>query len=245
VQGGMSNVRPAADAGQSNAALSAYLWGLVYASMTDSSPKVGSVAWWAAGSAGSIGHVAYVERVDADSITVSEDSSSGNDFDWKTISRSQGWPTGFVHFNDGHHVDAPLPAGGGVPVGGGSSSDGPGRSSGGTGFGDGAGGEGVPAAVARGDFGGDVTGGGPFGSGAFANNRSVDGTGAWSGGWDPAPSRVVHAPAAPHKATARKAKARKAKARAKTVAHARRHGSHNAAIPASMFGPGGRGFGPM
>jgi surface antigen len=242
VQGGMANLRPAADAGQSNAALSAYLWGLVYASKTDSAPKVGSVAWWAAGSAGSIGHVAYVERVDADSITVSEDSSSGNDFDWKTISRSQGWPTGFVHFNDGHHVDAPLPAGaGGVPVGGGGAIPSRGGSSG-TG-GDGFTGEGVPAAVARGDFGGDVTGGGPFGSGAFGNNRSVDGTGAWSGGWDPAPARAVHAPAAPHRATGHKAKAGKAKSRAKTPA--RRHGSHNAAIPASMFGPGGRGFGPM
>jgi surface antigen len=58
VQSGMANVRPPADPGRSNASLSAYLWGLVYASKTDAAPAVGSVAWWAAGSAGSIGHVA-------------------------------------------------------------------------------------------------------------------------------------------------------------------------------------------
>jgi surface antigen len=240
VQGGMANLRPDPDPGQSNAALSAYLWGLVYASKTDRTPKAGSVAWWAAGSAGSIGHVAYVERVDADSITVSEDSSSGNDFDWKTISRSQGWPTGFIHFNDGHHVDAPLPGGAaGVPVGGGGSGfGGVSHGSGGAGVGDGATGEGVPAAVARGDFGGDVSGGSPFGSGAFGNSRSVEGTGALSGGWDPAPDRVVHKPAAAHKARAKAKKSTRVK-------HATRGaGSHTAAVPASMFG-GGAGFGPM
>jgi surface antigen len=242
VQGGMANLRPPADAGRSNASLSAYLWGLVYASKTDSSPKVGSVAWWASGAAGSIGHVAYVEKVDGDGITVSEDSSSGNDFDWKTITRSQGWPTGFIHFNDGHHVDAPLPAGG-VPVGGGGSA-GPGggaTGSGGAGLGrEGATGEGVPAAVARGDFGGDVSGGSPFG-GSFGSSRSVDDAGALSGGWDPAPARVVHAPATPHRAKAR------AKHRTKKAGYGsatRRPGSHNAEVPASMFG-GGAGFGPM
>lgn len=226
VQGGMANLRPPADPGRSNAALSAYLWGLVYASKTDNTPAVGSVAWWGAGAAGSIGHVAYVERVDGNSITVSEDSSSGNDFDWKTITRGQGWPTGFIHFNDGHHADAPLPAGG-VPVGGGGSAVG-GRGptgSGGARFG----GDDMPAAVARGDFGGDVSGASPFG-------------GVWTGGWDPAPSRVVHAPAAPAKKTKAKPKVRAKKPARSHVGHTRRPGSHNAEVPASMFG-GGEGFG--
>jgi len=218
VQGGMSNLRPPADPGQTNARLSAYLWGLVYATKTDSTPKVGSVAWWGSGAAGSIGHVAYVEQVDGDSITVSEDSSSGNDFDWKRITRGQGWPTGFIHFNDGHHADAQLPAGsGGAPVGGAAPMGGgvtsPGnRAAGGAEFSDD-----VPAAVARGDYGGDVSGGAAF-----------------AGGWDPAPSRtpVVH-----HKGKG-KGKKKKAKGRAAPVA---RH----AEVPASMFGPGGNGWGRM
>ncbi|HZE67647.1 MAG TPA: CHAP domain-containing protein [Sporichthyaceae bacterium] len=239
VQGGMSNLRPAADAGQSNARLSAYLWGLVYASRTDSSAKVGSVAWWGSGSAGSIGHVAYVERVDGDSITVSEDSSSGNDFDWKKITHAQGWPTGFIHFNDGHHVDSPLPSGG-TPVGGGGTLGGheaAGGAGGAFGGGDGASGGDVPAAVARGDFGGDVSGG-PFGSGAFTGGRSSRGSGAWgpmAGNWAPTSS----VPAAQRKA---RAKAR-AKAKPSTLGTARR--SPTGSAPAGMFGPGGGGFGPM
>jgi surface antigen len=232
VQGGMSNLRPVADPGQSNARLSAYLWGLVYASSTDRTPEVGSVAWWGSGAAGSIGHVAYVEQVDADSITVSEDSSSGNDFDWKRITHAQGWPTGFIHFNDGHHVDAPLPAGaGGVPVGGG----GPGFG-GDPGFGGGAGratngagdGDDVPAAVARGDYGGDVSGsptsGGSAGSGAW---------GPMAGTFAPTASTRASVPAAHRRP--------KARTRAKAA-----HKAHRAAsAPASMFGPGGGGFGPM
>jgi surface antigen len=219
VQGGMSNLRPPADPGQSNARLSAYLWGLVYASRTDSTPKVGSVAWWGSGAAGSIGHVAYVEQVDADSITVSEDSSSGNDFDWKRITRGAGWPTGFIHFNDGHHADAPMPSTAPpvntAPVG---APPGP------------AAGEDVPAAVARGDFGGDVSGGG-FGNGAFGGSRSVEDGGAFQGGWDPAPSRT---PVTSHKGK-RKGKGKK---KARPV-------SRHAEVPASMFGPGGAGWGRM
>jgi surface antigen len=227
VQGGMSNLRPPADPGQSNARLSAYLWGLVYATRTDSNPKVGSVAWWGSGAAGSIGHVAYVEQVDGDSITVSEDSSSGNDFDWKRITRGQGWPTGFIHFNDGHHADAPLPSGsGGVSVGGGSA---PSRAPAG---------DDMPAAVARGDFGGDVSGGG-FGNGAFGSSRSVEDGGAFTGGWDPAPSRT---PVTHHKAKAKGKAKGKSKSRAKGKA---RPVSHSAGVPGSMFGPGGGGWGRM
>jgi surface antigen len=244
VQGGMSNLRPAADAGQSNARLSAYLWGLVYASKTDSSAKVGSVAWWGSGSAGSIGHVAYVERVDGDGITVSEDSSSGNDFDWKKITRAQGWPTGFIHFDDGHHVDSPLPSGG-TPVGGGGGGGGGALGGhgalGGAGGSDGASGGDLPAAVARGDFGGDVSGG-PFGSGAFTGGRSSRGSGSGSGAWGPMAGNWAPTSSVP--AAQRKAKVR-AKAKAKpSTAHKARRGPAGSA-PAGMFGPGGGGFGPM
>lgn len=231
VQGGMSNLRPTADPGQSNARLSAYLWGLVYASSTDRTPKVGSVAWWGSGAAGSIGHVAYVEQVDGDSITVSEDSSSGNDFDWKRITPGQGWPTGFIHFNDGRHVDSPMPAGaGGVP--------------GGSAAGSAAGGGDVPAAVARGDFGGDVSGD-PFDSGAF-EGRSFGGENTGGGAWGPMAGNV--APTASTRASAPAAPVAHRKAKTKTKAKAKpsaRPAQRASSAPASMFGPGGGGFGPM
>lgn len=251
VQGGMSNLRPPADPGQSNARLSAYLWGLVYAGSTDRTPKVGSVAWWGSGAAGSIGHVAYVEQVDGDSITVSEDSSSGNDFDWKRITPGQGWPTGFIHFNDGHHVDSPMPAGaGGVPVGGGGTGFGDGaagRAAGGSAASGAAGGGDVPAAVARGDFGGDVSGD-PFDSGAF-EGRSFGGENTGSGAWGPMAGNV--APTASTRASAPSAPAapaahRKAKTKAKTKAKpSARPAQRASSAPASMFGPAGGGFGPM
>jgi hypothetical protein len=68
---------------------------VVFASKTNQTPMVGSVAWW------SSNHVAYVQQiVDADTIVVSEDHWGG-DFDWRTIVRSGGgWPTGFIHLTD-------------------------------------------------------------------------------------------------------------------------------------------------
>ncbi len=78
-------------------------WGVAMSRITDSTPTVGSIAWWRAGvkPAGSAGHVAYVERVvSADEIIVSQDSWGG-DFSWARITRSGGgWPSGFIHFND-------------------------------------------------------------------------------------------------------------------------------------------------
>jgi surface antigen len=88
----------------------AYNWGPSNVSKTDHSPAVGAVAWWKAGAkgAGSLGHVAYVERVvSSTQIVVSEDNWGGN-FDWRVIRSTSGWPTGFIHFDD---------AGAGSPVG--------------------------------------------------------------------------------------------------------------------------------
>lgn len=97
VRGGLPNVRPWTGGGNASQ------WGLAMASITDSVPTVGSVAWWGAYAAGhgSAGHVAYVEQVlSPDEIVVSQDSWGG-DFSWARITRSSGrWPSGFVHFND-------------------------------------------------------------------------------------------------------------------------------------------------
>lgn len=64
---------------------------------------MGSIAWWTddAGTyTGSAGHVAYVERVNADgSIVVSEDNWGGT-FHWKTHTAGYAWPNGFIHLKD-------------------------------------------------------------------------------------------------------------------------------------------------
>ncbi len=97
VQSGLPNVRPWEGSGN------ATYWGTSNPGITDDVPTVGAVAWWKAGvyPAGSVGHVAYVERVvDANTIIVSQDSWGG-DFSWARITRtSRGWPSGFIHFND-------------------------------------------------------------------------------------------------------------------------------------------------
>lgn len=111
VRDGLVNDRPAADPGQSNASLNAFAWGVAYASLTNAVPKVGSVAWWGIGGGkGSSGHVAYVEKIHRDgSITISEDSSSGNGFSWKKLTPGQGWPQGFIHFGANRPRALPLP----------------------------------------------------------------------------------------------------------------------------------------
>jgi surface antigen len=97
VQSGLPNARPWSGGGN------AEYWGTSMASITNSTPTVGSVAWWAENvkPAGRSGHVAYVEQVvSADEIIVSQDSWGG-DFSWARITRSGGgWPSGFIHFND-------------------------------------------------------------------------------------------------------------------------------------------------
>lgn len=107
VRSGLPNTRPWEGGGN------AEYWGYAMAKITDSVPRVGSVAWWPAnvGPAGSSGHVAYVEEVvSADTIIVSQDSWGG-DFSWARITRSgSSWPTGFIHFNDVPMVNRTAPA---------------------------------------------------------------------------------------------------------------------------------------
>ena len=89
VSRGMSATRPWTGSGD------ARNWGVVFASKTNQTPMVGSVAWW------STNHVAYVEQIiDANTIVISEDHYGG-EFDWRKIVRAGGgWPTGFIHLND-------------------------------------------------------------------------------------------------------------------------------------------------
>lgn len=88
---GMPNVRPKSGVGNAED------WGYAMASITNSTPALGSVAWW-----GKTGHhVAYVEKIVSSSeIWVSESNWSGS-FDWRKITKSgSGWPDGFIHFKD-------------------------------------------------------------------------------------------------------------------------------------------------
>jgi surface antigen len=69
----------------------------------NSAAAKGAVAQWDAnaGGAGSSGHVAYVESVNADgSITISEDNYASGPFKWRTISSGASWPSNFIHFKD-------------------------------------------------------------------------------------------------------------------------------------------------
>ena len=88
---GMPNVRPKSGVGNAED------WGFAMSSITNSTPALGSVAWW-----GKTGHhVAYVEKIVSSSeIWVSESNWSGA-FDWRKITKSgSGWPDGFIHFKD-------------------------------------------------------------------------------------------------------------------------------------------------
>lgn len=90
---GMPNRRPAAGVGNARD------WGTTMASITNSTPAVGSVAWWGRRSGGN--HVAYVEKVvSSTEVWVSESNWSGA-FDWRKITKTgSGWPDGFIHFAD-------------------------------------------------------------------------------------------------------------------------------------------------
>lgn len=97
VKSGLPNERPWSGGGN------AMYWGTSMPRITDDVPRVGAVAWWRAnaGPAGSVGHVAYVEKVvSSDEVIISQDSWGG-DFSWAVVTRSSGnWPSGFIHFND-------------------------------------------------------------------------------------------------------------------------------------------------
>lgn len=99
IKNGMSSARPAQlKSGRGNAEY----WGTSFGGLTNQTPTIGSVAWWRAnsGGAGSAGHVAYVERVEANAIVISE-SNWGSDFTWRRIPRgSRHWPSGFIHLKD-------------------------------------------------------------------------------------------------------------------------------------------------
>ncbi len=97
VRKGLPNRRPWSSSGSGNATN----WGNYLRGKTNGTPTVGAVAWWRAGNNhGSAGHVAYVEKViSRDAIVVSQDSWGG-DFSWATITRSSGWPSGFIHLKD-------------------------------------------------------------------------------------------------------------------------------------------------
>lgn len=97
IKNGYSDQRPWSGSGN------ATNWGVAMKNITDTTPTVGSVAWWRAGQGGvgSAGHVAYVEQVvSKNEIIVSQDSWGG-DFSWRRITKASGsWPTGFIHFTD-------------------------------------------------------------------------------------------------------------------------------------------------
>jgi surface antigen len=71
-------------------------WGTALPTYRTSTPVPGAVAWWPY--QGSAGHVAYVEKVDSKSITISESSWGGPVLRWRRIARTDAarWPTDFL-----------------------------------------------------------------------------------------------------------------------------------------------------
>ena len=95
IKTGLPNSRPWS--GEGNATN----WGVALSRLTNRTPTVGSVAWWHSShpSASRFGHVAIVEKVGADTITISE-SNYGSDISWRRIGKdSVNYPTGFIHIN--------------------------------------------------------------------------------------------------------------------------------------------------
>ncbi|MEX0428330.1 CHAP domain-containing protein [Nocardioides sp. DS6] len=111
VAAGMPDKRPWSGSGN------ATNWGVAMKSITDKTPAVGSVAWWRGGApgAGSLGHVAYVEKVVSSSEIVISESNWGSDFSWRRITKSGYWPTGFIHFRDQELENTSLPTISGAP----------------------------------------------------------------------------------------------------------------------------------
>lgn len=112
VESGLPNVRPWDGSGN------AMYWGVQMSSITDSTPAVGAVAWWKAyvSPAGSVGHVAYVEKVISPTEIIVSQDSWGGDFSWARITKTdKGWPSGFIHFNDVPVTNTVRPAVTGTP----------------------------------------------------------------------------------------------------------------------------------
>lgn len=94
IQNGMSTTRPAGAIGYARD------WGRNFASQTNDSPAVGSIAWWDT-SFSSTGHVAYVEKVVSSSEVLISEDNWGGDFKWRKVTRTGGrWPQGFIHLKD-------------------------------------------------------------------------------------------------------------------------------------------------
>lgn len=92
VKAGRSNTRPWSGDGNAKG------WGTGNSKKTDTTPAVGSIAWWDTGAAG---HVAYVEAVISPSRIIVSEDAWGGDFRWRVISKANaGWPKGFIHFRD-------------------------------------------------------------------------------------------------------------------------------------------------
>ncbi|WP_076261013.1 CHAP domain-containing protein [Intrasporangium flavum] len=94
VKNGLPNTKPTSLSGNASN------WGPSFPAQTNTSPAVGSIAWWDT-SFSSTGHVAYVEQVlSASDIIISEDNWGG-DFRWRRVTLTGGrWPKGFIHLKD-------------------------------------------------------------------------------------------------------------------------------------------------
>lgn len=94
IRNGMSTTRPEGSRGYARD------WGVGFASQTNDTPAVGSVAWWDT-SFSSSGHVAYVEQVISSSEIIISEDNWGGDFRWRKVTRTGGrWPQGFIHLRD-------------------------------------------------------------------------------------------------------------------------------------------------
>ena len=91
IRSGMADSRPWSGGGN------AIYWGQHMSSITDSTPRVGAIAWW---NDGSPGHVAYVEKVISSSEIIISQDSWGGDFSWARVTADYRWPDGFIHLND-------------------------------------------------------------------------------------------------------------------------------------------------
>jgi surface antigen len=112
VEAGMPDVRPWTGSGN------AENWGHAMSSITDQTPRVGSVAWWDGGAPGASakGHVAYVEKVISPTEIVVSESNWGSEFDWRDISIDHDWPSGFIHFVDHTLKETSAPTMSGTPT---------------------------------------------------------------------------------------------------------------------------------
>jgi surface antigen len=79
--------------------VSAWGWGARAQSAgftVNNTPSVGAIAWWDQnGGRGSAGHVAVVQAVNGNTVTVSQDSYPNGPYSYQTISASS--PTGYIH----------------------------------------------------------------------------------------------------------------------------------------------------